>query len=213
MRRFALLGTLSFTLGLLLASNAPALGLRAQGIGKPDVAHSGPNVGAMTLTGNRAALRVLLAPNTNCAGADDSDASVGLQESAMACLLNYARQQAGMPRLNPLGKLDGSATNKAADILRCNDFGHEACGRDFLYWVRRTGYLNSRCWSVGENLAWGTGGLGSARAIMNAWLHSPSHRANLLSPDFSQFGLSLRVGGLDGASDAHVWVNHFGRHC
>ena len=131
----------------------------------------------------------------------------------MKCLLNNARQQAGLPPLNGLRKLDVSASNKAADILRCNSFSHEACGRDFLYWFRRSGYVGSGCWWAGENLAWGTGSLGSARSILKAWLRSPGHRANILNSDFNQFGISLHVGGVSGAADAHVWVNHFGRHC
>ena len=203
---------LSLTLGLLLASSAPAF-MRGHGIGAAEAAKAGPQVRERALAGNPAALRVLSAPSTTCVGADDPNASVALQEAAMGCLLNYARQQAGVGRINELGKLDGSATNKGSDILRCNQFSHEACGREFVYWMRRAGYLSGRCWWVGENLAWGTGSLGSARSIMKAWLHSAEHRANLLSSNFSQYGISLRVGSLSGASEAHVWVNHFGRHC
>jgi uncharacterized protein YkwD len=201
------------SIGLLLASNAPALPTPAVQLSAPDQAHAGPSVRGRALTGNRAALRVLTAPANDCVGADDPSASFPDQEAAMVCLLDYAREQAGLPKLNDYRKLDGSAASKAADILRCNDFSHEACGRDFLFWFRRAGYLSTRCWWAGENLAWGTGSLGSARSIMKAWLRSPSHRANMLSADYDQTGISLRAGGLSGSSDAHVWVNHFGRHC
>jgi len=206
MKRIALLGGICLLVGLALAGNAPALST-------PAVVQSGPNVRALALDGNRVALRVLKAPDAICTGEEDPNAPIMIQEAAMECLVNYARQQAGLPRLNDSRKLDASASNKAGDVLRCNQFSHEACGRDFLYWVRRTGYLNSRCWWAGENLAWGTGSLGSARSVMKAWLRSPSHRANLLSSDYNQFGISLRAGGLSGSPDAHVWVNHFGRHC
>lgn len=195
MRRFGVLAILAFALGLVFAGSASA-SLRSK-----------------ALAGKAHALRVLSAPSTSCVGADDQDASIGLQESAMSCLINYARAQAGVGRLGEYNKLDGSSGNKAGDILRCNQFSHEACGRDFTYWMRRAGYMNARCWWAGENLAWGTGSLGSARSIMQAWLHSPAHRANLLSTNFSQFGLSLRVGGLSGKSNVHLWVNQFGRHC
>lgn len=131
----------------------------------------------------------------------------------MKCLVNYARRQAGLPRLAATGKLNGAADRKAADILRCNQFSHEACGRDFLHWFRRAGYLGGRCWWAGENLAWGTESLGSARSVMKAWLRSPSHRANILGSDYNQFGISLRAGSLSGSPEAHVWVNHFGRRC
>lgn len=213
MRRIATLGVLCFSIGLVLASNAPAVGQSGPAVGRPDFAHSGPNVRALALDGNPAALRVLAAPTTTCVGTEDQNASIAVQEAGMVCLLNYARQQAGLPSLTDSRKLDGSAANKAADILRCNQFSHEACGRDFLYWFRRTGYLSSGCWWAGENLAWASGSLGSARSVMKSWLRSPTHRANLLGSEYNQFGISLRVGGLSGSSDAHVWVNHFGRHC
>ena len=198
---------------MLLASNAPAFSLQAPKLGTPDSAHAGPNVRSLAMSGERRVLRLLAAPTTDCVGADDPRAASAVQEQAMLCLLNYARQQAGLAKLDDSRKLDGSAANKAADILRCNSFSHEACGRDFLYWFRRAGYLNARCWWAGENLAWGTGSLGSARSIMKAWLHSPSHRANMLSSNYRETGISLRTGGLSGSSDAHVWVNHFGRTC
>lgn len=175
--------------------------------------HTRHAVRAKALHGNRKALKRLVAREGDCANADDQNASFASQERAMECLLAYARDEAGLARLSESRKLDGSADNKAGDILRCNQFSHEACGRDFLFWIRRAGYLNARCWWAGENLAWGTGDLGSPRSIFKAWLHSPSHRANILSSQYENFGLSLRIGALSGASGARVWVNHFGRHC
>jgi uncharacterized protein YkwD len=208
MRRTAILGILCTLAMLALASNAPALNTSsAMSSG------SGPNIRALALSGNRAALRALAAPGDSCIGVDDPNAPIAAQEAAMECMVNFARQEAGLPKLADSRRLDGSADSKAGDILRCNQFSHEACGRDFTYWMRRAGYLSGKCWWVGENLAWGTGSLGSARSIMKAWLHSPEHRANLLSTNFTQYGLSLRVGSLSGNSDAHVWVNHFGSHC
>jgi uncharacterized protein YkwD len=204
MKRFALLAGLCISLVLLLASSAPALSVHAHG--RATVLPRVPGA-------DRVSVRVLAAATTDCVGADDPSASIDVQEQAMLCLINSARQQAGVAKLDDYRKLDGSADNKAADILRCDQFSHEACGRDFLFWFRRAGYLSSSCWSAGENLAWGTGSLGSARSIMKAWMRSPTHRANLLSSNYAQTGISLRIGGLLGNSEAHVWVNHFGHHC
>jgi uncharacterized protein YkwD len=213
MRRFVLLGALCSSIGLAFASNSPALGQSGPVLGAPDVAHAGPSIRARALEGNVAVLRVLAAPATSCVGGDDPDASVASQEAAMKCMINFARQQAGLPRLDSTRKLDTTAAGKSADILRCNEFSHEACGRDFLHWFRRLGYIGGRCWWAGENLAWGTGSLGTPRSIVKAWLRSPSHRANILGSEYNDFGISLRVGNLSGASEAHVWVNHFGRRC
>lgn len=207
MKRFAFSAGLSFLIVLAVAGNAPAVDTFAVAY------NNGSTLRTLALAGNTPALNRLAAPTTTCAGADDPTAAIAVQENAMECLVNFARRQAGLPGLDNSRKLDGSADNKAGDILRCDQFSHEACGRDFLFWFRRAGYLRNQCWYAGENLAWGTGELGSAREIMKAWLHSPSHRANLLGSEYSQFGISLRIGGLEGNPDAHIWVNHFGRRC
>jgi uncharacterized protein YkwD len=200
MRRIALLGGLCASIVLSLAGGSLALGPAAAGASNPE-------------TPRDSAARVLKGKESACVGADDPAAPVPVQEAAMECLVNNARREAGLPKLSDSQKLDGAAGNKAADILRCNEFSHQACGRDFLFWFRRSGYLNSRCWWAAENLAMGTGRLGSARSMLKAWLRSPGHRANLLSSSYNQTGISLRVGGFSGSTDAHVWVNHFGRQC
>jgi uncharacterized protein YkwD len=207
MKRIAFLGGLSLLFLLALASTAPAVGTPTARV------YNGSVLRTVALAGNHSALQRLKAPATSCVGADDANAPIAVQEAAMECMVNFARQQAGVARLTHSRKLDGSAASKGGDILRCNQFSHEACGRDFLYWFRRAGYVGGSCWWAGENLAWGTGSLGTVRSIMKAWLRSPSHRANLLGGEYDQFGISLRIGGLSGSPDAHVWVNHFGRHC
>jgi uncharacterized protein YkwD len=207
MRRFAFLGGLCLLLMLVLASSAAAVRTPTARV------YNGFALRTVALAGNHTALERLAAPATSCVGADDLDAPIAVQEAAMECMVNFARQQAGLPRLADSRKLDGSAANKGGDILRCNQFSHEACGRDFLYWFRRAGYVGGQCWWAAENLAWGTGSLGTVRAIVKAWLRSPGHRANLLGAEYDQFGIALRIGSLSGSPNAHVWVNHFGRHC
>jgi uncharacterized protein YkwD len=215
MKRLPLLVGLCFAALLAFAGSAPALGNNIT-LGNPDV-HTRKGSGEQTLyrgPGKSGAVDYRkVASSTSCAGADDTSAPVAVQEQAMECLVNGARDSAGLSKLTDLRSLDTSADNKASDIIRCNQFSHEACGRDFLYWMRRGGFVGGRCWWAGENIAWGTSDLGSPRSIFNAWMHSPPHRANILSNQFDLFGISLRVGSLSGNSNAHVWVNHFGSHC
>ncbi len=157
-------------------------------------------------------LKFLLAPEAACPGATELDAPVAVQEGAMRCLTDFARRHRGMHGLGDDSELDRSALHKSGDIIRCDSFSHYACGRDFTYWMQRTGYIPARCWRAAENIAWGTGSYGSARSIFNAWLHSPGHRENIMGP-YGQIGVGLQVGGLSGHGDAHVWVQHFGSHC
>ncbi len=131
----------------------------------------------------------------------------------MACLTNYAREQRGLRPFAEVPALDRSAGRKSADILRCDSFSHTACGRDFTHWIRRSGYAPGSCWSAGENIAWGSGGLGTVRSIFRSWMGSSGHRANILSAGFRDLGVGLTVGSLEGYPDAHVWTQHFAERC
>jgi uncharacterized protein YkwD len=154
----------------------------------------------------------LVAAPGACPGQDRLDAPAAVQEEAMLCMTNYARTRSGLPELAVSAPLSESAADKSRDILDCNSFSHYACGREFTYWMRATGYLSSPCWRAGENLAWGTGEYGSVSSIFRAWLRSPDHRANILG-DFSQIGIDLQTGELGGRSGTEVWTQHFGSQC
>ena len=46
-------------------------------------------------------------------------------------------------------------------------------------------------WTVGENLAWGTGSLATPAAIMRAWMASPGHRDILLRRSYREIGIGI----------------------
>ena len=69
-------------------------------------------------------------------------------------------------------------------------------------------------WSVGENLAWGTGVLSTPRATVRAWMHSPDHRANLLDRRFADVGIGVAAGApiaLEPGELGGTYVTDFGR--
>jgi len=154
----------------------------------------------------------LIAPPDVCAHQQEPGAPAAEQERAMRCMTNYARRRTGKAGLGELRELDRSAEGKSGDIIRCDSFSHYACGRQFTYWMQRVGYIPARCWRAGENIAWGTGELGTVRATFRAWIHSPEHRANILG-DFDQIGVGLATGRLEGRAKVDVWTQHFGTHC
>lgn len=157
-------------------------------------------------------LSTLVAPPSACPHQTDLGDSSAVQERAMRCMTDYARGHDGLGTLANAADLDRSAGKKSGDIIRCDSFSHYACGRQFTYWMQRSGYLAARCWRAGENIAWGTGSYGSVRSIFVAWLHSPEHRANLLGR-YSSIGIALRIGNLEGHRGAHIWTQDFGSHC
>lgn len=127
----------------------------------------------------------------------------------MICMVNYARQKSGLKRYRKQRQLTWSAQRKSRDILRCG-FSHEACGRDFDFWIRKSGYLGAGGWRTGENIAWGSGSLGSVRSIFIAWMKSKGHREAILSSGFVDVGVGMAKGTFEGATDARIWVLHFG---
>jgi len=103
-----------------------------------------------------------------------------------------------------------AAEQKSTDIVGCDEFSHEACGRPFTFWDKKYGYLKG-CWKAGENIAWGTGQYSTVGSIFTAWLQSPEHHENILGP-YSEIGIGLRVGNLEGNEEAAVWTQDFGSH-
>lgn len=152
---------------------------------------------------NASASGELIAPESTCPGQN---------AAAMLCYTNYARTHNGQSALVEVESLRWSAAQKSTDILNCHEFSHTACGREWSYWIKQSGYTSVPCWHIGENLAWGAGELGTTRSIFRAWMASPEHRANILG-DYAEVGINHRVGTLEGVSNAHVWVSHFGKHC
>jgi uncharacterized protein YkwD len=145
----------------------------------------------------------------SCTGQGDADAPAAVQERAMLCLVNQARGSRGLAPLTAENSLGHAADRKSADMLRCDEFSHEACGHDFTYWMDHFGY--DGC-AKGENIAWGSGGLGTPRSIFKAWMHSQGHRENILG-SYEDVGVGLKTGSLEGVAGAHVWTQEFGGGC
>jgi uncharacterized protein YkwD len=154
----------------------------------------------------------LIAPASVCPNQTSLATPAASQEQAMRCMTDFARREAGLNELSADAALDQSALDKSEDILRCDSFSHYACGREFTYWMRQTGYMSTPCWHVGENLAWGSGEYGTVRSIFRAWMASPEHRSNLLGK-YDEVGVSVKVGTLEGIEGTRVWTEHFGSRC
>jgi len=151
-----------------------------------------------------------LAPVEVCPNQTDPELSAEEQAAVMLCMTNFARSTNGLRPLRLSAQLGHAAEQKSSDILGCDEFSHEACGRSFTFWDQRFGYLRG-CWKAAENIAWGTGSLSTVRAIFNAWLESPEHHANILGP-YKEIGIGLQVGALEGNEGAAVWTQDFGSH-
>jgi uncharacterized protein YkwD len=149
-----------------------------------------------------------LAPDSACRSASDPAAPAAVQARAVACLVNWARAQDRRVRLVRRPALQRAATLKGERVASCGQFSHTPCGSAVTAAVHAAGY---RYATFGENLFAGTLGQVSARDVVLAWLESPDHRANVLSPSFRDVGAApVRARGLLGDGDAVVWTATFG---
>jgi uncharacterized protein YkwD len=132
---------------------------------------------------------------------------------ATLCLLNRVRSRRGLPplRLNP--KLSRAASRHSLDMVRHRYFAHDSRnGRSAFDRMRATHYVpRNAAWWLGENIGWGSGSLEQPIAMVRAWMHSPPHRANILSSHFRDIGIGIAVGAPVGGGGA-TYTTDFGRH-
>jgi uncharacterized protein YkwD len=128
--------------------------------------------------------------------------------AAVLCLHNRDRGARGLPPLRENANLRRAAEGHSADMVAARYFDHTSpAGDDMVDRILRTGYARNQGWSLGENIAWGTGSLATAVEIERAWMNSPGHRANILRRQFRDIGIGISLGapvtdagGLDGAT-------------
>jgi uncharacterized protein YkwD len=154
---------------------------------------------------------------TRCAHADriPTRATLAQARAATLCLLNRERAGRGLRALRANSKLRSAAAGHSRDMAARDYFAHDTpSGLSVVDRVRRAGYLrNARSWSVGENIAWGGGSYATPRQIVDMWMHSEGHRANILDGGFREIGIgiapALPVSG-HGAGRGATYTTDFG---
>lgn len=118
---------------------------------------------------------------------------------------NQHRQQAGLPALAANSALNQAAAAKLQDMLAGQYFDHVGRdGRGPADWVEGAGYQYLR---VGENLA--LGNFASEAELVEAWMGSPGHRANILAANFTEIGVAVGQGLFEG-KQTWLAVQEFG---
>ncbi len=117
--------------------------------------------------------------------------------SAVLCVVNRLRRHHDLRPLEFSEQLRRSATAHSIDMVVHDYFGHDGLhGSTLGDRIAHAGYLSRvNTYFVGENIGGGMGRrLGSPAAVCRAWMRSPSHRANILSPGFRDFGIGVARG-------------------
>lgn len=120
-------------------------------------------------------------------------------------LTNQERTQAGLAELTVNEALSAAAVAKAQDILEHDYFAHiSPAGVTPWFWINNAGYSYRL---AGENLAID---FVEAEDAVAAWMASPSHRDNLLQPEYRETGVGVLTGEFEGTNSTVV-VHMFGR--
>ncbi|MBW1601285.1 CAP domain-containing protein [Streptomyces sp. JJ66] len=140
------------------------------------------------------------APPTSKAPGTPGDSGAHSQvEAQVLALVNQERAKAGCQAVRADADLARLAGSHSRDMAARGYFSHtDPEGRSPFDRAREAGVDHMG----GENIARGQA---SAEAVMESWMNSPGHRANILNCDFTTLGVGAHV-----ASGGPWWTQAFG---
>ncbi|RAP75607.1 SCP-like extracellular [Paenibacillus montanisoli] len=143
----------------------------------------------------KVSVRTTTGTGTTNAGTSTSTTDKSTYATQVVTLVNKARANAGLTALKPDSLLNRVALDKAKDMYVNNYFDHNSptYGSPFDM-MRAYGVTYSY---AGENIAKGQR---TPAEVMNAWMNSPGHKANILSKNFNKIGVAYYNG---------EWVQEF----
>jgi uncharacterized protein YkwD len=125
--------------------------------------------------------------------------TLGGVENQVLLLINNERAKFGLSALAMDGSLGGIAGTHSEDMLTRNFFSHRSPdGVSFQERITRS--YSGPFSQAGENIWTGSGYDSSnsqrvARMIVDSWLSSPGHRANMLDPSYTHTGVGVATKG------------------
>jgi hypothetical protein len=124
---------------------------------------------------------------------------------AVIKLVNKARETANVAALKNNTLLQKAAEEKAQDMINNNYFAHVSPqGKSPWYWIDKNSYDYAY---AGENLAIN---FTNAEDEQKAWMDSPTHKKNILNPNYDETGVAVKQGIVDG-KETIVVVQMFGK--
>lgn len=131
--------------------------------------------------------------------------SVDISSQQLLLLTNQKRAEAGVRPLRLNNELIHAAQNKAQYMIAKDFWAHIAPdGTTPWDFIHRAGYSYVY---AGENLA---RGFTTPQDVVEAWMASPEHRDNMLSPNYKDVGFAMVEGNLTGEKDTILVVEMLG---
>ncbi|HST55110.1 MAG TPA: CAP domain-containing protein [Solirubrobacteraceae bacterium] len=111
--------------------------------------------------------------------------------AATLCLINRERAARKLKPLRQDTRLQSVASGQAVDMVAGDYFGDDSLNgqtpTDRLLQLRYV--APDTRYHVAQNIGWGTGVAASPLGMVRAWMRSPGHRRNILTPEFRDSGV------------------------
>ncbi|MFG2206323.1 CAP domain-containing protein [Streptomyces sp. NPDC048638] len=147
----------------------------------------------------RTAAPTAAAPSKSAAAPSKTPDPGSTAEDRVLSLVNQERDQAGCSPVTANGQLAGLAQSFSDDMAERDFFDHTDPDGD-TPWDRASDLGISDL--GGENIARGQA---DARSVMDSWMHSPGHRANILNCEYKTLGVGVHFG-----QGGPWWTQDFG---
>lgn len=122
------------------------------------------------------------------------------KEAEVVRLVNVERSKKGLAPLAANWQLARVARYKSQDMINKNYFSHTSPTYGSPFNMMET--FGIRFSAAGENIAMGQK---TPAEVVTAWMNSPGHRANILSPTYNQIGVGLATS----SSGKTYWTQMF----
>lgn len=122
------------------------------------------------------------------------------QKAQVVSLVNKERAAAGLKSLTSDSQIAAVAQKKAEDMAKNGYFSHTSPTYGSAFDMLKAAGISYR--SAGENIAKGQK---TAQVVMNGWMNSSGHRANILSSSYTKIGVGYAVD----AKGTPYWVQIF----
>lgn len=121
-------------------------------------------------------------------------------EQQVIDLVNRQRSSNGLPLVKANWELCRVARYKSQDMINKNYFSHTSPTYGSPFAMMES--FGIRFSAAGENIAYGQR---TPQEVMNAWMNSPGHRANILGANYNQIG----VGVAKASNGTLYWTQEF----
>ena len=110
-------------------------------------------------------------------------------------------------------KLQRAARAHSKDMIRRDYFSHNTKGGgSFSKRLKRFGYTPKgfKYYTVGENIAYGSGPRGEPKRIMRSWMKSRGHKKNIVNRKFREIGIGTYTGTYKKLKGVTMYTADFG---